>query len=296
MQVNTLLSPANLRSVQGLELLARRSVRTLLPGLNTSPRTGPGLEFSQYRTYQEGDDLRFLDWKLYARSDRFFIREAEKESQLTLRIILDASASMLHEDQGIQKIDYARYLIATLAWLARQQNDRIALHAWSGERLYQIAPGGSQRHFHRFLHQLLQIKCTGKFPATIAERGLEGAQPQNELQVFISDLYEHQAELQQAMHRLSQSRNELVIFHLLAANELELDFRGSVTLEDLETGHRLQLDRKAYQEQYQQKLQAYLQTIRRQVLDWRAMYELIKTNELPGQALRTFLQRRTRLL
>lgn len=294
--LSDLLQPAYLRSVQGLALLARHTLQAVLPGINRSLRTGPGFEFSQYRSYQPGDDLRYLDWKLYARSDRFYIREAERESHLTLRFVLDASASMLHEDQGIQKIDYARYVIATLAWLAQQQGDQIALHALSGQQIYQVPPGASHRHFSRFLHQMLQIECRGAFPETIANNGLEGAKPQNEIIIFISDLYAREHDFSDTLKALRSSHNELLVFHLMAHNELELDFKNNVTLEDLETGQRIQLDAKAYRNTYLKQLKERLNSLKIQMLDWNAYYELMQMNELPGQALRAFLKRRNHLL
>jgi uncharacterized protein (DUF58 family) len=294
--LSALLVPDHLRTVEGLALMARRTVTTLLPGLNRSTRTRPGLEFSQYRNYQPGDDLRFLDWKLFARSDRFFIREAQHESHLTIRFVLDASASMLHEDQGMQKIDYARYLIATLAWLARQQGDRIALHAISGHALHQVPPGSSHRHFSRFLYQLLAIDCAGQFPMTIVENGLEGARQKNEIILFISDLYERAEELSATLQRLSYSQNELLVFHLMARNELAFNYRGAVTLEDLETGDRIQVDAGSYRKTYQKQLEQRLSDIKDAVMDRQALYTLVATDEHPGQALRAFLQQRNKLL
>ena len=134
------LSQENLRSVTGLELLARKAVEGFLPGLNISRRAGVGQEFSQYRTYQPGDDLRLLDWKMYARSDRFFVREAEIESHITLRFVVDLSASMLHEEKGLNKLDYARFLIATLAYLGLRQGDRLGLYGINDRQIERLFP------------------------------------------------------------------------------------------------------------------------------------------------------------
>lgn len=287
-----LLLPENLRSVAGLELAARRTLDALLPGINRSTRTGPGQEFSQYRSYQPGDDLRRLDWKLYARSDRFYLREAEVETHLTVRFILDNSASMQHTDTGgLQKIDYARYLIATLAWLAVQQGDSLALYALNDRQLHQLTPRPGQQYFRRLLYELLRLDSNGHFPRKSGMEAVLQGSRSREMIIFITDFYEYEEEISQALRQLSRTRHEVLFFHLLGRNELELDFPGAQSFEDLETGRRIQVDPRRIRQGYKARLQEKLAAIRRQMLDWNVAYELIPMDELPGQALRHFLNR-----
>src|ERR1700712_5006041 len=114
------LDPKVLMTIKDLSLVAKTVVDGFMIGLNKSTVKGPGLEFSQYRSYQPGDDLRWLDWKMYARSDRYYIRESEVETSISVRFLIDASASMNHSDGGVKKIDYARYITASLAYLCNQ--------------------------------------------------------------------------------------------------------------------------------------------------------------------------------
>jgi len=288
-----LLHPDNLRSVAGLELAARRTVDTLLPGINRSRRTGAGQEFSQYRSYQPGDDPRRLDWKLYGRSDRFYVREAELETHTTLRFVLDASASMRHADtNGLQKIDYARYLIATLAWLTQAQGDALALYALNDRQAYHLTPRPGRQFFQRLLYELLRIEAGGRFPEG---RSLDRLLPQGrhrEIVLFLSDYYEHGEEISDALRQLSRTRHEVLLFHLLARNELELDYEGILQFEELETGRTVQVDPRRIRSDYQAQFAQHLDTLRRQLLEWNVHYEGFRLDELPGAQLQRWLQQR----
>lgn len=291
-----LLHPDNLRSVAGLELAARRTVATLLPGINLSRRTGAGQEFSQYRSYQPGDDLRRLDWKLYARSDRFYIREAPLETNITVRFVLDASASMRHADHsGLLKLDYARYLIATLAWLAMGQGDELAFYALNDYRTYQLTPRSGRQYFQRLLHELLQVEAGGRFPADKNIETLLSGNRHRELIIFLTDLHEEREELSLTLRRLSRTRHEIIVFHLMGRNELELDYQGVFQFEDLENHRSVQVDIARARKAYRARLEAHLAAIRRNMMEWRIQYARMAMDEMPGEALRRFLQERNRL-
>ena len=294
--IKSFLKPENLRSVSGLELVAKQTAAGILSGLNRSYRTGVGQEFSQYRTYQPGDDLRQLDWKLYARSDRFYVREAEVETNIQVHFILDASASMRHEDNGFQKIDYARYLIATLAWLVHQQGDAIGLFALNDSGFHHLRPKIGRRFFQRFLYELTQVDGVGKFPTkgkTISQ--LQIGQ-KKDMVLFISDMYEQETELTRNIQLLSQFHNEVILFHILGQNELTFDYQGASSFEDLETGRIIQADHKLIQKDYQTKFQERLQQIQKQMLEYQVTYEQVQMNNPIGNALRQFLKKRTSLI
>src|SRR6188768_3278614 len=134
-----MLNPKVLMTIKDLPLLAKTVINGFMNGFNKSTVKGPGLEFSQYRSYQPGDDLRWLDWRMFARSDRYYIRESEVETSISVRFLIDASRSMLHEDNGITKIDYARYMAAALAYLAHSQGDAIGLYVFKEGELFSLA-------------------------------------------------------------------------------------------------------------------------------------------------------------
>ena len=158
-----MLDPKVLMTIKDLPLLAKTVIDGFMTGFNKSTVKGPGLEFSQYRSYQPGDDLRWLDWRMYARSDRYYIRESEIETSISVRFLIDASASMNHEDGGLKKIQYAKYLVASLAYLANLQGDAVGLYVFQNE-LFSLASKQDPQHLNRLLYyQLENIEPQGKF-------------------------------------------------------------------------------------------------------------------------------------
>src|ERR1700712_1935416 len=144
--MSRLLDPQILMSIKNLQLAARRTIDGFMAGINKSKVKGPGLEFSQYRSYQPGDDLRWLDWKRYARSDRYYIRESEIETSISIRFLLDASNSMNHRDGAFTKMDYAKHLAAALGWLTQTQGDSFGLYIFRGGQVFSLPSRKDPQH------------------------------------------------------------------------------------------------------------------------------------------------------
>ena len=287
-----LLSPEILHGLRNLSLAARQAAEGFLNGAHASRRHGPGMEFSQYRPYQPGDDLRQLDWRLAARSDRYYLRESEVDTSLTIHLLLDASASMNHrDDNGLTKLDYARLLLAALAYLAQQQGDAVGLTILGPSGLRHLPPRADARQLPRIYHALETAEAAGRFPSAATLAPLT-ARRQRALTVCVSDLYEENAEISALLTRLRAVSGDVLLLHLMAHNELNFSHKGAVTFRDLETGQTLQLDadqqRPAYQQQLQQWLRDTAQTARRQGFD----YHQISSAEPLDQAIREFLRRR----
>ena len=290
-----MLSPELLHGLRNLSLAARQVAEGFLNGAHASRRHGAGMEFSQYRPYQPGDDLRRLDWRLAARSDRYYLRESEIDTSLTVHLLLDASASMNHrDDNGLTKLDYARLLLAALAHLATQQGDAVGLTILSPAGLRHLAPRADARQLPRLYHALETAEASGRFPSTATLAPLT-ARRQRALTVCVSDLYEESGEINALLTRLQAVSGEVLLLHLVAHNELEFSYQGAVTFKDLETGQTLQLDadqqRPAYRHQLESWLRDTAQTARRQGLD----YHLLDTSQPLDGALREFLRRREAL-
>ncbi len=289
------LDPRVLSAISSLQLLAKTVVDGVMLGAHVNPVPGAGLEFNQYRGYQPGDDPRLLDWKMFSRSDRYFIREAEVETSIDVRLILDTSASMAHEDNnGLSKLDYARYLIAALGYLAFHQGDAIGLYALNDRDGLYLPPSRHQRHLHRFLRALETREATGIWPrweqcaARLSDRRRRG------LLVVATDLSEHQGEILQVLHKLAGLQNEVLVFHLIAANELDLPYRGSVTLEDLETGKTVRVMPEAVRERHHRELIAHADRLRDELHEKRIAYERLILDQPLDLALCAFLARRAR--
>ena len=287
-----MLTPEHLHGLRNLSLAARQAAEGFLNGAHASRRHGAGMEFSQYRPYQPGDDLRRLDWRLAARSDRYYLRESEVDTSLTVHLLLDASASMNHrDDNGLTKLDYARLLLAALAYLAQQQGDAVGLSILSPTGLRHLPARADTRQLPRLYHALETTEAVGNFPAAAALAPLT-ARRQRALTVCVSDLYEDEAEIIALLTRLRAVSGDVLLLHLVANNELNFNYKGPVTFKDLETGRTLQLDadqqRPAYLQQLQEWLRSTAQTARRQGFD----YHLLNTAEPLDQAMREFLRRR----
>ena len=293
--MSRLLDPKILVAIKDLNLAAKATIDGFMSGINKSTVKGQGLEFSQYRSYQPGDDLRSLDWKMFARSDRYYIRESEIETNIAVRFLVDASASMNHTDGEMTKIEYARYLVASLAYLANLQGDAIGLYVFKNAGIYTMAAKQDFQHLTRLFYQLEQIKPEGTFTKPIHYKEIFAGTQKRELLVFVTDFYQAHNEIFNLLDTLNTLRHEIVVFHVLARNEQELDFKGYTTFEDLETGETIQLDQTKARAAYQEKLALYLEETRMQLLDRKIYYQTISTDQSLDQALRDFLKQRNKL-
>jgi uncharacterized protein (DUF58 family) len=294
-QLKDLLKPETLNTVAGLELVARIIVEGFMSGSNKSQSVGAGQEFSQYRSYEPGDDLRQLDWKMYARSERYYIKQAEIETNITVKFMLDASNSMSYVEDGISKFQYAKVLIAALAYLARKQSDTFGLYVVNDKTINLIEPRFEQQQFIRFLNELIKVKSESTWNQG---SGLEQlyAHHGKEMIIFITDLYDDDKDLQQFISRLKTKRNEVIVFHLMGRKEMELSFEGAFTFQDLETNQRIKLDTRTQQKKYADEVSRWINLSRNWMLEKQINYHLIHLDEPPEKVLRTFLTIRKKLM
>lgn len=293
--MSRLLDPKILMAIKQLSLSAKTTIDGFMNGINKSTIKGAGMEFSQYRSYQPGDDLRSLDWKMFARSDRYYIRESEIETSISVRLLIDASASMNHHDGDFTKIEYARYIAASLAYLANLQGDAIGLYVFKQNRIFSMASRQDFQHLSRLFYQLEHIKPEGSFTNPIHYNALFAGGHKRELLIFITDFYQKDHEIIQLLDTLSSLKHEIIVFHVMAKNELELNFKGYSTFEDLETGEILQIDQAKARAAYQERMADHLKVIRTAMLDRKIYYRTLSTDESIDQALRDFLNQRNKL-
>ena len=289
------IDPHILAAISNLPLLARTVVDGFMLGAHQSPRPGAGQEFNQYRSYQPGDDLRRVDWKTYARSDRFYVRESEIETSVTVRFILDASASMAHRDRGLVKLDYARFLIAALGYLAHQQGDAIGLYSLPENGAVALPPKRDHQQLHRFLHQLEKLEPAGVWPEWQQVENIFASAPMRELVIVVSDLHERREEITAALTKLRALKHEVLLFQLLGRNEVDFTFAGEVTFQDLETGEKLPVNTEAARASYRQTVQQHLGALARKWRQQDVGYELLVLDQPLDHALRRYLTQRTKL-
>ncbi len=304
--MSTVLDPKLLAATRGLTLAARGLVAGLLPGLHASRQPGMAREFAQYRAYQPGDEPRHIDWKLYARSDRYFVRESEIETAINVRLILDATASMRHADASnleLTKFDLARTLAAALALLAAAQGDQVGLHAIGGEGIVSVLPGQHRQPTERILRTLENLQAAGSWPAD-ARRALHSAfatgMPRaggdgsaREIVVVLTDGHEQNDEIRAALAPLRSRGHELLLFQIIGRDEEVFPFHGLVRFEDWETGATFETDadaaRAAWVDGYDQRLRAWRR-------DWEGggRFDSLRflLDEPPGKVLRAYLKQR----
>lgn len=224
-----------------LRLRMRRPAATPGHGLHASRHRGAGLEFAQYRGYQPGDEPRQVDWKLYARSDRFFVREAERESPLTAWLVVDASASMAQQDEsrpGWSRLDAARAIAACTIELALRQGDRFGVAAIGGDGVQRLPAGSGARHRDRCLLMLQGLRAHGSWPADAERlRALWETAAADSLVLMLGDFFDDAAVV--LAERLAAARRELVAVQLLTVGERDFPFTGSHRFRDPETGEEL---------------------------------------------------------
>lgn len=233
--------PPDVRSrLKGLRLVTRRAVGGQGIGLHQSHSRGAGLEFAQYRAYEPGDELRQIDWKLYGRSDKFFVREAERESPVAVWILLDASASMGQADLGwpdFSRLDAAKGLTQALAEMAMQQGDRFGWASLSDQGLKLVPPASSARQRDRLLLELIPLKPAGGFPREDQLSPVWERIGARDLVVLLSDCFEPGAV--DLLEKLAAAGREVLAIELLTVGEREFNYPGGYRFRDPETGEEL---------------------------------------------------------
>ncbi len=242
------IDPAVLTRIDNLELVARGVVDGFISGLHRSPLLGMSVDFAEHRAYMPGDDVRRIDWRLFARTDRLYVKEYEADSNANLHLVLDISKSMDFGSGALTKLDYARFLAASLAYLATRQRDRIGLITFN-DAIVDTIPT-SIRHFQRVLHALESLEASGASDYLRPFERIAENLRRRSLVVLISDLYEPPERLLSAINQLRSRGNDLIVFHLLDPLELSLELGDARSVEDLESGQRLPIAGGEFQRDY----------------------------------------------
>ncbi|MFY7900659.1 MAG: DUF58 domain-containing protein [Chitinophagaceae bacterium] len=293
--MSELLQPKVLLAIKHLQLAAKATVDSFMMGINKSNIKGQGLEFSQYRIYEPGDDLRWLDWKMFARSDRYYIRESEVDTSIYVRFVVDASASMKHEDNGFSKLEFAKLLTATLAYIAFAQGDAVGLYVCNESGIISLPTKNDLQHQKRFYHQLANIESAGKFTDAFTFEQIMLGSKKKQLTIFISDMYQQQQEISSAIHLLKTYKNELILLHVIGENELTFNYKNFDSVEDLETGEKMTIHEETTQ-QYIQQFQLFLQQTKETCMQQNIAYALINMQQTLEQSILFFLKNRHKII
>lgn len=290
-------SPEILARIGRLGLRARYAVHGTLAGINKSPMLGQSVEFLDYREYAPGDDLKLLDWRVYARNNRYAIKLFEEETNLRGTILLDASNSMRYvgDHSAMSKYDYAATLVASLAHLMIDQRDAVGLMVFDEGQREWITPSTKRLQLQRILEQLESTEperttSIGSVLHRVAEEI-----PRRGLVFLVSDLLCDLDELFSALGRLKHRAHEVVVFHLLDRDELELPFSGAVNFRDLEGSEEIMAEPRYFQAIYRDAMKGFTGEVKTRLSDFGADYVLLPTDEDLGVALSHYLNRRIRM-
>ena len=287
------VDPVVLARIGNLELVSRSVVDGFINGLHRSPYFGASVDFAEHRGYVPGDDIRRVDWRLYARTDRYYIKEYEADSNSNFATLLDVSKSMGFGTRGITKLDYGRMLAGCLTYLVHRQRDRVGFVAFDDDIVEHVPP--SAKHMDTVLHVLDRLNPSkpGNLRAPLhkmAEHfGRRG------VLVLISDLYEDPDQVLEAVGPLRFRGNELVVFHLLDPAELDFSFTDPSAFEDLESGDQIPIVPEALGEQYRELVRAHITGLTERFSANRIDYTLINTSSPLDHALFSYLTTRERL-
>lgn len=283
-----------LASLSSMELRARALVDGYYSGHHRSPYRGASVEFADHRAYTHGDEPRHLDWRLYGRTDRFFVKQFEAETNLTVHLLLDASGSMGYPERGVSKLACASYLAAGLAYLAWRQRDAVGLSVFDTAVRAQLPPQTRRGHVQQLFAALEGVSAGGETALARVLEGTGAALRRRGLIVLLSDLWEEADETLHALAVLRGRGHDVIVLQVLDRGELELGLRGPVLVEELETGAVLATDADEIRAEYDEAMRAHLQRLHDGCVAHNIDHQLFVTDRPLGQALVAYLAHRRR--
>lgn len=285
------LDPLVLSRIGHLEVIARRVVEGFVSGLHSSPFQGYNIEFAEHRPYSPGDELKHIDWKVYARSDDFFIKRFEEDTNLRAHLLLDCSASMAYGD-GVSKLEYGKYLVASLAYLMLKQHDSVGLILFDEEVRTHIPPRAAASHLQAITETLARTEGRGKTRLSHNLTALAERIKRRGLVMVVSDLLDQPDAVLKSLTHLNHQHHEVIVFHVLHPDEVRLPFTGRVRFVDLEYAREVLTHPSRLAREYQRRMKQFLDTYREGCLSARADYVLLSTADPLDQALAGYLSHR----
>lgn len=289
------IDPKVLARISNLELLSRTVVSGFINGLHRSPFLGLSMEFAEHRSYMPGDDIRRVDWRLFGRTDRHFVKEFEADTNSNFSVMLDVSSSMSYGRNGLSKLDYARFLAASLTYFVREQRDRIGLITFDTNVVDYVPP--SAKHLEIILHTLNRIQPGRGRSGDLSQPLLRVADRlrRRGMIVLISDFYDSPANIVEAIKPLRARGHDLMVFQILDRDEIDFPFDSAAQFEDLETGNQMPVDPKGLREGYRRQMQEHFDELSRIFRENRIDFARHDTSQPLDFALFNFLSARERL-
>jgi len=287
------LDPAVLARIGDLELVARTIVEGFMHGLHRAPRLGHSTDFAEHRPYQPGDDIRRIDWRVYGRTDRYYIKEFEADTNAAAMFAVDISRSMDFESAGVTKLHYARMLAGALAWFSQRQGDRIGLVLYDDRIRTYVPP--STRHLSLVLHTLERATAGGAGGGPEAVHAITELLSRTGITIFVSDWYADPTAIRNALGQVRARGHDVIAFHLVDPAERTFPYDEPASFEDLESGERLSVVPAALRTRYQALLAEHVDSLTEGLGASGVDYHRIETSAPLDLALYEYLQRREAL-
>lgn len=288
-QTRSFLDAAVLSRLAGVPLFARRPMQGNVSGRHASPHRGASVEFAEYRKYVPGDDLRRLDWRAYGRSDRFYVKEFEADTNLRCCLVVDTSGSMGFGSKGITKIEYARKLAGTISYLASQQGDAVGLRCVAKGLVQNLPPKRNAAHLRLIFDMLDQAQPKGETQLASVLHEIAETIRQRALVIILSDLFIEPELLSSCFQHLRFRHHDVAVFHLLDPLELDFQFRRPMRFVDMEGGPSIFAEPNDIADRYTKALNLYLDQMKKVVLESAVDYHRVSIDESYEQVLVRFL-------
>jgi len=292
------LDPVIVSKLATLELKARLVVEGFIVGLHRSPYHGFSVEFSEHRQYMPGDEIKHIDWKVYGKSDRFFIKQFEEETNLRCHILLDCSGSMAYRSSGagrISKFEYASYLAAALAYLMLRQQDACGLVVYDERIQSFIPPRGTRSHLNNILKAIENSTPSNRTDAAVTFHELADKINRRGLVIIISDLFDDPEKMLGGLRHFRHRKHDVVVFQILDPFERHFSYGAEARFRDLETGEMLLTNPLQIRGEYVRRLNSFIEDFSRRCRDSLIDYHLMDTSQPFDRALFGYLAKRSKL-
>ncbi|TWU43234.1 hypothetical protein Q31b_22720 [Novipirellula aureliae] len=286
------LDPTILAGLAGMPLMARRPMRGAVSGKHTSPNRGASVEFAEYRKYVPGDDLRRLDWRAHGRSDRYYVKEFEADTNLRCCLVVDTSGSMGFGSGSLTKLDYARRIAAAVGYLAVQQGDAVGLSCLAAGIVEHLPPRRNPSHLRAVFDVLERVRPTGETELVDVLHELAETTQQAALVIVISDFFDDPERLKSCFEHLRFRKHDVSLFHLLDPKEISFDFQRPTRFLDMEGGTSIFADTGEIADRYLSAIHEYLEQMHDVVMQTNTDYMRVTIDEPYQDALTRFLTRR----
>lgn len=290
------LDPKATAELKGIDLKARMVVEGFITGLHKSPYHGFSVEFAEHRPYRAGDEVKNIDWKVYGRSNRYYVKQYEEETNLRATILVDISASMgFSSEDNLSKVEYASYLAASLSYMMMKQRDSVGLALYDNEVRTYLPSKSKPSYLNLILKSLEAIETTGETQTSSALDKLADQIKRRGLIVIISDFFDDLESISSALKHFRHKENEVILFQILDPRELDFNFGRAAKFIDLESKEELVTNSHQLKESYQKAVQEFISKIKNICYNQNVDYNLIVTSDPFDKALREFLSKRARL-